>query len=101
MEKIPKFKIRASASGTLLTNPKVKSELISQSVKSYAQEWLKEHPEVTHWVAVDDLNMGKEIYSSYGDETREWGLTNFVWTPLSTEGIKQAGKKEKILKFLQ
>jgi len=43
MKKIPKFKIRASASGTLLTNPKVKTELISQSVKSYAQEWLKEH----------------------------------------------------------
>jgi hypothetical protein len=43
MQKIPKFKIRASASGTLLTNPKVKTELISQSVKSYAQEWLKEH----------------------------------------------------------
>jgi hypothetical protein len=42
MQKIPKFKIRASASGTLLTNPKVKTELISQSVKSYAQEWLKE-----------------------------------------------------------
>jgi hypothetical protein len=56
---------------------------------------------ITHWVAVDDLNMGKEIHSRYGDETREWGLTNFVWTPLSTEGIKQAGKKEKILKYLQ
>ena len=25
--------------------------------------WLKEHPEVTHWVAVDDLNMGKGIHT--------------------------------------
>lgn len=56
---------------------------------------------ITHWVAIDDLNMGKEIHTRYGDETRDWGLTNFVWTPLSTEGIKQAGKKEKILKYLQ
>jgi hypothetical protein len=62
--------------------------------------WLKEHPEVTHWVAVDDLNMGKEIHSRYGDETRDWGLTNFVWTPREDEGIKQSGVKEKIIKFL-
>jgi hypothetical protein len=62
--------------------------------------WLKEHPEVTHWVAVDDLNMGKEIHTRYGDETREWGLTNFVWTPREDEGIKQSGIKEKIIKFL-
>lgn len=62
--------------------------------------WLKEHPEVTHWVAVDDLNMGKEIHTRYGDETRDWGLSNFVWTPREDEGIKQSGVKEKILKFL-
>ena len=63
--------------------------------------WLKEHPEVTHWVAVDDLNMGKEIHTRYGDETRDWGLTNFVWTPREDEGIKQSGVKEKIIKFLE
>jgi len=62
--------------------------------------WLKEHPEVTQWVAIDDLNMGKEIHSRYGDETRDWGLTNFVWTPREDEGIKQSGVKEKIIKFL-
>jgi hypothetical protein len=62
--------------------------------------WLKEHPEVTHWVAVDDLNMGKEIHTRYGDETRDWGLSNFVWTPREDEGIKQSGVKEKIIKFL-
>jgi len=29
------------------------------------------------------------------------GLTNFVLTPRSREGIKQSGIKEKILKFLK
>jgi hypothetical protein len=65
-------------------------------------EWLKEHPEVTHWVAVDDLNMGIPVSTHhYGDFDREWGLTNFVWTPQESEGIKQSDKKEKILGFLK
>jgi hypothetical protein len=29
-----------------------------------------------------------------------WGLTNFVLTPKGSEGIKQTGIKEKILKHL-
>ena len=58
--------------------------------------WLKEHPEVTQWVAVDDLPLGviDTFDNSFG------GLTNFVLTPKSSEGIKQSGIKEKILKFL-
>ena len=55
-------------------------------------DYLKNHPEVTHWVAVDDLDMGSS--------KRDWGLDNFVWTPQDTEGIKQSGKKEAIIKFL-
>lgn len=62
-------------------------------------EYLKNHPEVTHWVAVDDLNMGVFEYGVGG--MNEGGLTNFVLTPKSTEGIKQSGVKEKILKFLK
>lgn len=59
------------------------------------KEYLMEHPEITHWVAVDDLNMG------ITEEWKEsWGLTNFVYTPLSREGIKQSGVKEKIIKYL-
>ena len=27
--------------------------------------WLENHPEVTHWVAVDDLNMSPEFLSKY------------------------------------
>jgi hypothetical protein len=65
------------------------------------KQWLIDHPEVTHWVAVDDLNMGKtRLYYSMEFE-HEWGLENFVYTPLSTEGIKQSGIKEKILSYLK
>ena len=65
------------------------------------KRWLRDHPEVTHWVAVDDLHMGTKVEaSSYGPFDRDWGLENFVWTPRDWEGIKQSGKKEKILKFL-
>jgi hypothetical protein len=71
----------------------------SEETRSYEiKEWLNEHPEVTHWVAVDDLNMSER----YGDISRNlmWGLKNFVHTPLSLEGIKQTEIKEKIIKFL-
>ena len=57
------------------------------------KQWLKDHPEVTQWVAVDDLRMGKT------HET-DWGLDNFVLTPRIYEGIKQCGIKENILKFI-
>ena len=63
--------------------------------------WLGKNPSVTHWVAIDDLHMGIHVdASSYGPYDREWGLENFVWTPRDWEGIKQSGKKEKILAFL-
>lgn len=69
------------------------------------QHWLKNHPEVTHWVAVDDLDMSIEFLSSHflsrdGSDAKP-GLINFVLTPKSTEGIKQSGLKEKILNFLK
>jgi len=66
--------------------------------------WLKNHPEVTHWVAVDDLNMGVDFlgdkFSSADGSDEKPGLTNFVHTPRSWEGIKQSGVKDKIIKFL-
>jgi hypothetical protein len=61
------------------------------------KQYLHDHPEITHWVSVDDLNMGKN-----GEEWKdEWAIDNFVLTPKSNEGIKQSGIKEKILKFLE
>jgi hypothetical protein len=63
--------------------------------------WLSQHPEVTHWVAVDDLNLGVYGKKPFDNEIfNPDGLTNFVLTPKSTEGIKQSGIKEKILKHL-
>jgi hypothetical protein len=60
------------------------------------KQYLHDHPEITHWVSVDDLNMGKN-----GEPWKDdWGLDNFVLTPRSTEGIKQLGVKEKMLNFL-
>lgn len=61
------------------------------------RQYLIDHPEITHWVCVDDLGLGEK--DSYGF-TQEWGLTNFVHTPRMSEGIKQSGIKEKIIKFL-
>ena len=51
---------------------------------------------ITHWVAIDDLNMSLK---TEGD--KEWGLKNFVLTPIDNEGIKQTGIKDKILNFLK
>ena len=65
-------------------------------------QYLHDHPEVTHWVAIDDLDMGVfHKDKNWGETKRDWGLTNFVLTPKSIEGIKQSGVKDKILKFLQ
>jgi hypothetical protein len=61
------------------------------------KQYLHDHPEVTHWVAIDDLNMGK-----IGEPWKDlWAIDNFVLTPKSNEGIKQLGIKEKILNYLQ
>ena len=60
------------------------------------KQFLHDHPEITNWVAVDDLDMGKN-----GESWKDWGLDNFVLTPSSDQGIKQSGIKDKILKFLK
>ena len=64
------------------------------------KQYLVDHPEITHWVSIDDLRMGKSGLDYSVPYEHEWGLDNFVETPKSTEGIKQTGIKEKILKFL-
>jgi hypothetical protein len=64
-------------------------------------QYLAEHSEITHWVAVDDLNMGKLGISYSVEFEHMWGLENFVHTPHSNEGIKQSGIAEKILKYLK
>lgn len=63
------------------------------------KEWLSENPDVTHWVAVDDLDMTERFGIVSGNH--RWGLKNFVHTPKSREGIKQSGIREKIEHFLK
>ena len=67
--------------------------------------WVEHHPEITHWVAIDDLNMSVEFlgdrFTSKDDGNEKPGLKNFVWTPKDHEGIKQSGVKDKILNFLR
>jgi len=64
------------------------------------QQYLIDHPEVTHWVSIDDLKMGKKGLDYSVEYEHEWGLDNFIETPLESQGIKQSGIKEKILNFL-
>ena len=64
------------------------------------KQYLQNHPEITHWVAIDDLNMGKTGKVNGMEFEHEWGLDNFVLTPNGNEGIKQSGIKEKTLQFL-
>lgn len=64
------------------------------------KQYLIDHPEITHWVSIDDLRMGKTGLDYSIPYEHEWGLENFVETPLSSQGIKQSGLKEKILKHL-
>ena len=75
---------------------------LEQSRSLEILQYLRDNSEVTHWVAVDDLNMGKiQKHETWGDMELDWGLDNFVHTPLSREGIKQTGIKEKIVNFLK
>ena len=64
-------------------------------------QYLKNHPEVTEWVAIDDLDMGKEGMSYSIKWVHDWGLENFVLTPRGNEGLKQSGIKEKVFSFLK
>jgi hypothetical protein len=74
---------------------------LEQSRSLEILQYLKDHPEVTEWVAVDDLNMGiPQTHETWGEMEMDWGLTNFVLTPKSSEGIKQTGIKDKIIKIL-
>jgi hypothetical protein len=63
-----------------------KMSAIESNRVSEINGWLNNHTDVTHWVAIDDLDLSK--------------LPNFVHTKKMKEGIKQSGIKEQILKFL-
>jgi hypothetical protein len=64
------------------------------------KQYLHDHPEITHWVSIDDLDMGKTGKKWGMEFEHDWALDNFVLTPRGNEGIKQSGIKEKVIKFL-
>ncbi len=76
---------------------------IREITRSYEiLQWLSENPQVTHWVAVDDLDMRKEMDDYSGSWERDWGLPNFVWTVTWGDfGIKEKGKYEQLKGFLK
>ena len=64
------------------------------------RKWVKDHPEITNWAVVDDMNMTSDYHFKYDEWRASWGIENFVHTPISNEGIKQSGIKDKIIKIL-
>ena len=73
---------------------------LEQSRSIEIRQYLHDHPEITQWVSIDDLKMGKTGLHYSMEFEHEWGLENFVLTPSGSEGIKQSGIEEKVLKFL-
>lgn len=63
------------------------------------RKYLSEHPEITHWVAIDDLDMRYYSCDYTGEIIIPWGLKNFIKTRYN-EGLKQTNIKNKIIKFL-
>jgi hypothetical protein len=72
--------------------------MIEQQRCIEVRQYLTDHPEVTHWACIDDLQLGEK--DTQGRE-QKWGLSNFVHTPRENEGIKQAGVKDKLLEYLK
>lgn len=68
----------------------VKSLKYEQERSFEINQYIIDNPEITHWVAVDDLDMTIR---------KTWGVKNFVLTPKMNEGIKQSGVREKIMEF--
>jgi hypothetical protein len=95
--------------GTEIANQFYEGEFPYSRADEYEQvrhleilQYLKDNPEITHWVAIDDLDMGNiEYLWDNMTKERKWGLSNFVRTTIMSEGIKQSGKKEKIINFLK
>ena len=75
----------------------VKRTMYEQQRCIEVRQYLIDHPEITHWVCIDDLELGER---DTHDREQKWGLSNFVHTPRENEGIKQSGVKEKLLQYL-
>lgn len=75
--------VTGSSWGVMFTSLQQLDECRAYEINKY----VKEH-EITNWVAIDDLDL------------KPWIPDNFVRCTRSTEGLKQSGIKDKILKIL-
>jgi len=67
------FKIRASASGKVMTSPRNKTELISETTKTYVKEWLIEKIyNVKKEIKSKYLNKGLKLEDTAIDKAIEW-----------------------------
>jgi hypothetical protein len=67
------FKCRASASGKLMTNPRNKSELLSETTKNYIHEWLKESIYgIRKEISTKQITKGIELEDMAIDKAIEW-----------------------------
>lgn len=70
---LKKFKIRASASGKIMTNARSKTELLSETTKTYVQEWAKEHIYgIRKEIKSKYLTKGSKLEDTAIDKTIEW-----------------------------
>ena len=69
----PTFKIRASAGGKLMTNPRNKTELLSETTKTYVKEWLIEHLYgIKKEIKSKYLTKGLKLEDTAIDKAIEW-----------------------------
>ena len=67
------FKIRASASGKIMTNARSKSELLSETTKTYVKEWLIEKIYgIRKEIKSKYLTKGLKLEDTAIDKTIEW-----------------------------
>lgn len=72
------FKLRASAAGKLMTNPRKKGEVLSETTKAYLQDWTKEQIYgVKHVITSKYLTKGIEVENdsiSFAEKVLEWNF---------------------------
>ena len=70
---LQKFKARASATGKLMINPRAKSETLSETTKTYVQDWAKEHIYgVKNEIKSKYLDKGLMLEDTAIDKAIEW-----------------------------
>ena len=67
------FKIRASAAGKVMTNPRNKADLISKTTQTYVEDWLKEQIYGYHKeISSKYLDKGNALESHAIDQVIDW-----------------------------